>query len=327
MFIYAVLLGVGVVFGWSAKDYLLNHDAMDLKSKNVTLGRDKLLNPLLACEVAETTLRTKQLRPFKHKVKTLIAERIKAGMADEISVYFRDLDDGGVFSIDGNRGFTPASLGKLPIMIAYLKLAEDDPTLLNKRIKYDGKKDLASKQYFKPRKNLEPGKTYTIDDLIFRMIAYSDNNSWGLLLANIDLGYLNSVVAELGASFIEGPSGETLITVKSYSIFLRILYNASYLNKKMSEKALEYLAMEEFPLGIVASVPKGITVASKFAERQYGVNGEIRILHNYGIVYHPKQPYLICIMTKGRDYDQLATVIHDISKTVYDEVEIQTRGQ
>lgn len=324
---YSLLLIIGFGAGWGAHTYFDDHAARNLKSKSVTLGRNELLNPLLACEVAETTLRAKQLKPFRQKVKALVEQRISAGMATDISVYFRDLDDGKVFDIDADKGYSPASMGKVPIMMAYLKKAESDPALLTKRITYDGKKDLTLRQYFKPRKTLEAGKSYTIDDLVFRMIAYSDNNAWALLIANMDLNYLNSMVAELGADFVEGPSGETLVTVKSYSIFLRVLYNASYLNKEMSEKALEYLSVEEFPVGIVASVPQNITIASKFGERQFGANGEMKLLHNFGIVYHPKQPYLICIMTKGRDFDQLAAVIRDISKIVYDEIELQTRGQ
>ena len=321
---YSTLVAVGFGGGWLANNYFEDREAGDMKSQSVTLGRNYLLNPLLACEVAETSLRARQLKPFKKKISQLIEERIGAGMATDVSVYFRDLDDGKVFNIDANKGFAPASLGKIPIMMAYLKKAETDRSLLKKKLTYDGKKDLTERQHFKPHKKLEAGKSYTIDNLIFRMIAYSDNNAWGLLLAQMDRTYLNAMVKELGADFIEGPSGETLVTVKSYSIFLRILYNASYLSKEMSEKALEYLAVEEFPLGIAASVPSNITIASKFGERQ---DGEVKVLHDFGLVYHPKQPYLICIMTKGRDFDQLATVIHDISKAVYDEVEIQTAGQ
>jgi len=327
LLIYSALLVAGFISGWKVNEYYENPDARNIQSKTVVLGHHKLLNPLLACEVAETTLRRKQLKPFKNRIKRLIAEKISAGMATEISVYFRDLDDGKVLSIDGDNGFAPASLSKVPVMIAYLKLAEDAPNLLTKRIYYDGKKDTSLKQQFRPRKTLEAGKSYTVDDLIFRMIAYSDNNAFDLLLENIDLNYMNKMVAELGAEFVEGPGGEPLITVKSYSLFFRVLYNASFLNMKMSQKALEYLAIEEFPLGIIESVPTGITVASKFAEITSGVNGEIKMLHNFGIVYHPKQPYLVCIMSKGSDFNQLATVIRDISKIIYEEVESQTRGQ
>lgn len=321
----AALLVAGFIAGWKVNGYFEGSAAGSNNSKNITVGHHKLLNPLLACEVAETTLRTKQLKPFRYKIEKMVAEKISAGMATEISVYFRDLDDGKVFSIDADKGFAPASLSKVPVMIAYLKLAEDDQGLLKKKIRYDGKTNTSLKQNFKPRKTLEAGKSYTVDDLIFRMIAYSDNNAFDLLLANLDLNYMNSMVAELGAEFAEGPGGDPLITVKSYSIFFRVLYNASFLNMKMSQKALEYLAVEEFPLGIVESIPAGITVASKFAEMTSGANGEVKMLHNFGIIYHPKQPYLVCIMSQGRDFNQLATVIRDISKTIYDEVEIQTR--
>lgn len=310
--------------GWFANDRFGEGDVRASKSRAITLGRTKLLNPLLACEVAETTLRARELKPFKKKVSRQVEAFIAAGTAEEISVYFRDLDDGKVFEINSDRPFTPASLAKLPIMFAYFKLSQDNPALLKKKLTYSGEKDLTQRQNFKPRETLQAGKAYTVDELIFRMIAYSDNNAWQLLLNNLDRAYLHQTVVDLGADFLDDPSGAPLITVRAYSIFLRVLYNASYLNLKMSEKALEYLAVEEFPYGIAASVPKGIVVAGKFAERQYGDRGENKVLHDFGIVYHPKQPYLVCIMTKGKDFGQLASVIQAISKTIYDEIDTQT---
>ncbi|MBT0664577.1 serine hydrolase [Geobacter pelophilus] len=99
------------------------------------------------------------------------------------------------------------------------------------------------------------------------------------------------------------------------------------MNKEMSERALEYLAVEEFPFGIASGIPVGVTVAGKFGEKESGPNLQVKSLHDYGIVYHAKQPYLICIMTEGDNFYNLAPIIHEISRTVYEEVENQTRSQ
>jgi beta-lactamase class A len=324
---YSLVFAAGLAAGWLANDNFGDLSGKENKSKVVALGHQRLLNPLLDCEVAETRLRTRQLKPFKSKIQKIITDSINKGMASQISVYFRDLDDGKVFEINADRGYSPASLGKVPIMMAYLKRAESDPGLLKKRILYDGKQDLAKRQNFKPRETLVAGKSYTVDELIYRMIAYSDNNAWKLLINGIDEQYLNTLVAELGADFAYDDSGKVVVTVKSYSIFLRVLYNASYLNKEMSEKALEYLSVEEFPFGISSSIPAGVTIASKFGEKESGKNLQVKSLHNYGIVYHAKQPYLICIMTEGDNFYNLAPIIHEISSAVYAEVDSQTRGQ
>jgi hypothetical protein len=75
------------------------------------------------------------------------------------------------------------------------------------------------------------------------------------------------------------------------------------------------LAKSTFTEGIVAGLPQGMTVAHKFGEAELP-DGTLQ-LHDCGIVYKPNQPYLICVMTKGSNFDTLAGVISHISKTVY----------
>lgn len=41
-------------------------------------------------------------------------------------------------------------------------------------------------------------------------------------------------------------------------------------------------------------------------------------LHDCGIIYYPERPYLLCVMTEGNDLNELAGVIQNISKTVYE---------
>ena len=78
-----------------------------------------------------------------------------------------------------------------------------------------------------------------------------------------------------------------------------------------------------FDPGVAGGVPNNISVADKFGEKVSTINSEEKQLHNCGIVYYPKHPYLICIMTRGDDFDRLAGVIKSISSFVYQEVDKQ----
>ena len=90
----------------------------------------------------------------------------------------------------------------------------------------------------------------------------------------------------------------------------------------MSEKALELLSQTTFSSGLVAGVPDKINVAHKFGERTVHLNstGEVmyRELHDCGIIYNAKHPYSLCVMTKGKEFDNLKDVIRKISVEVYD---------
>ena len=48
-------------------------------------------------------------------------------------------------------------------------------------------------------------------------------------------------------------------------------------------------------------------------------------LHDCGIVYVPQKPYLLCVMTRGQDFNSLTNVISSISKIVYNLVTSNTQ--
>lgn len=276
-------------------------------------------NPLLDCEIAADESHFDELKPFKYKIQQLIEQARVERRADSVSVYFRDLDNGVSFGVNSSEKFSPASLMKVPVMMGYLKKGETDPGILKKTMVYDGDEDWNAAQNIKPSKEIVAGKPYTVDELIFRMIAYSDNNAWSVLFGNIGPDYLDSILAEIHIDY-DPEKREDFMTLKGYSSFFRVLYNATYLSRPMSEKALEYLAHPDFHAGIRAGVPKGIAVASKFGERVSEEAPARKQLHEVGIIYYPGHPYLLGIMTRGTDFGRQATVMKEISRLVCDEV-------
>jgi beta-lactamase class A len=120
-------------------------------------------------------------------------------------------------------------------------------------------------------------------------------------------------------------AGNYEIDAVTYSRFFRVLYNSTYLSRTMSEYALELLSRGSFSDGLPAGVPNGVLVAHQFGERTHPATGE-RQLHDCGIVYAPTRPYLLCVMTRGKEFKQLASVISDISREVYREMELSNQG-
>jgi beta-lactamase class A len=153
------------------------------------------------------------------------------------------------------------------------------------------------------------------------MIENSDNNATRLLNTNIDPQALAAVYTDLGLTLpATGGTAVPVISAKQYSYFFRILYNATYLTPEYSEKALEYLTAVDFPAGLESTVPTGVSVANKFGERTVVTStGQLleRDLHDCGLIYAPNGNYLLCIMTKGKDFTDLTNVIQSIGKFVY----------
>jgi len=211
-------------------------------------------------------------------------------------------------------------------VIAWLKRAERDPNVLTRKMKYDEAQNPVPEQYTKPVRSLVSGQSYTVDELLQYMMNYSDNKATSLLFNALSAQELGYVLDNMDINNNPNEEGNSL-TVHGYSGFFRILYNAAYLNRDMSEKALRLLSLQDFPLGgIAAGVPKGIRVAAKFGEFvPENRNSEIQ-LHEFGIVYHPKGHYILGIMTRGHDFAAQADIIREISKIIYSEVDASIRN-
>lgn len=271
----------------------------------------------------------RELKPFRYKVKALVEKEVKTGGASVISVYFRDLISGHRFGIREQEKFSSETLLKLPLMIAYFKWAESNSLVLRRKTTYSGNNDPAERQSLTPAKTIEAGKSYTIDELIYRMIAYNDNNAYALLMANLPPGYLDRIFQDIYVNYNPAKS-DAPVPFSAYASFYRVLFNASYLNKEMSEKALHYLSKSEFRDGMIAGVPPNIDHATKFGERTLRVETEneekeMHQLHEFGIIYYPDRPYLMGVMARGDDPEKLANVIRNITVLVYEEMDRQSR--
>jgi len=320
-FIAVFFLGIAVGLFFHKINIFKEKQKTYFSLKRLFSDNAHLVNPLIGVENPEGG--DVKLESIKYSIQEYIDRCKQKGDVSDVSVYLRDLNKGTWIGIDEEQNYAAASLLKVPIMLAYLKMAEQDPSILSKETKYETEiKTLP--QNIAPQNSAQLGNTYSVDKLLRYMIAYSDNISKDILLKNIDSKLITKLYSDLQIPTPDLTEQEHQISAKDYASFFRVLYNATYLNKDLSEKAIKLLTERDFPDGIVAGVPENITVANKFAERKYAGEGfslEGAQLHDCGIVYHPKGPYLICIMTKGRDLNTLKGIIKEISKIVYEQEE------
>jgi len=282
----------------------------------------KYINPSLWCPGSNVNSK-QEYNLLSEKISGYLTQEETSGNLKRGSVYFRDLEDGPTFGINSQEEFVPASLLKVPLMITYLRLAENMPSLLGTKLKFELQAIPNQQQFFKPSHGIEQGGVYSIQELLFDMIAYSDNYSYYLLTEY--LSSINPSANELLKTYQElgiiEPNNDTdqTISTKDYAAIFRTLYNTSYLSKQSSEMALSMLDAADFDKGLVAGVNKDETVAHKFGERS-DPPGNLKQLHDCGIIYNSKNPYLLCIMTEGNDFNKLLGIIDNVSKMVNDEV-------
>lgn len=296
----------------------------DISLQNLGAIRDKnnvyeYVSPLLMCGMSEQ-VESSSFETLKESVETDLASIVRP--TDTVSVYFRELNSGEWFSINEDEKFSPASLLKVPLYIAYMKMAESEPEVLNTELTLD-ELDRDENQNFKPERPLSPGQSYKVSELLTAALTESDNNATAALNANMDVNFKNEVYTDLGLDIPPDNADEEFMSAKDYSHFFRILYNASYLSDKDSEDTLKVMSQARFPDGLAGALPNDITISEKFGERQLNdIDSDARLyeLHDCGIIY-TNSPYLLCVMTKSPDsFEHLSELIQTISQTVYNEM-------
>lgn len=251
-----------------------------------------------------------RIKSMEESVKAYIDAAQKTHKAERIGVFYRDLDSRKWFGVNELEPFTPASLLKIPLVIAYYKLAEVDPSILSRSLIYQHHPEIGPPF----AAHLEDGRAYSVETLIEQVLLHSDNNATVALSNNLVGNYERKVFYDLGVTAPD--QNVDYLSPKTYGAIFRALYNASYLQSLYSETMLEVMSRASFKEGLVGGVPRGVPVAHKFG---YRINPDgSSELHDCGIVYHSKKPFILCVMTEGNDPNVLKEVIADITRIVWD---------
>jgi beta-lactamase class A len=282
----------------------------------------RFINPLLECDLAEERISRPELISFKDTLVALVKARRASGEIISASIYFREFNDGQWIGVNEKTSYIPASLLKLPTLVAVLRRAGRDPGFLAREVTYQDRRDDNAIMAFRPETTLEFGRSYSVEELCRRMVRYSDNNATGILNSLVPLPEQDETLRGLGV-LPELVAARGKLDVKTVSAFLRVLYNSSYLDRERSELALEMLSHSSFRDGILGGVPTEVGVCSKYGEAT--VSPGIRQLHEFAIVYHDRRPYLLGVMTQGRDLQPLVRFIREVSRIVYEEVDRQSQ--
>lgn len=284
----------------------------------------KFINPSLDCDRVDD--KSDILESLKKKLEISIDGFKKAGKAKRISVFVRDLNTSKFVGVNDSEAYYMASLLKTPLLIGGFKLAEVEPKILDQTLIYNGVPDLYEDQIISVSNRLKKGESYTIKDLMYRSVVYSDNTAAQILLDYYPEGFLDRIMQALGVQIVK-PTGEVedYVTARTYANIFRVLYNSSYLTREYSNQALEILTKTEFNEGITSKLPKDLKVAHKFAERTlvYDDNSvATEQIHECGLVYlkNFKDPYILCVLTEGSSYKDLEYVLSEISLSIYNDM-------
>ncbi|MBS1771907.1 MAG: serine hydrolase [Bacteroidetes bacterium] len=296
-----------------------NPDNRDCNTNIIRLHKYKYVNSIL---YTEKECESGVYNGLKEQIAGYVLDQKNAGRLTDASIYIRVYDGHGEWiCVNPDVEYHPASLLKLTVLFTFATMAEGNPKLMDEKVLFKQHDATLPTPAF-PDKSLTPGNSYTIRELLKYLIVYSDNDALYLLCNYHDPKVYRKTYDDLGVRFQDDGRDKSGMKVKEYSTLLRVLYNGSYLSCASSEYALSLLAQSDFKQGIMQGIPQGVEVAHKFGEYYLGNSCE---LHEAGVVYGPKNNYIITVMTRGNDMKTLSAVLGDISKMVYDETNPATK--
>lgn len=275
------------------------------------VGGFEFIKPPLALEPA---CESRALLPLKRELVALADSLKNAAAIRQASVYFREFDHGEWFSINDAERYHPASLMKISLMLSVLQIADATPGLLEEKLVYKRPESVVITPQYYNFPTIELGKSYSVHELLYYMIANSDNHATWLLASRVDTTRTKKLFFDLG---LEEPVQDELqftMTARECSVFFKSIYNSSLLSPEYADYAARLLSHCAFQEGFGKGFLGQTKMWHKFGEWSYA--GHDNELHEAGVVYWQGKPYLIVIMTRGADRDKLAGAISLLSGAI-----------
>jgi beta-lactamase class A len=248
--------------------------------------------------------------PLREELKNYFANNNLNGG----NLYFEYLPTGTSIRISGDEQLVAASLMKVPVAMEAYKAAELGKLNLDQVIAL--KPEWLNSEYGNLYKQ-GAGYKLTVREAIRIMLEDSDNTAL-FAVAETNANTLPAEQSSLNYMDLDykvNPDQSIAINARSYSSVLKCLYFSCYNNKDDSQKILNSLVNSTYKNRLKAGISnQNIAVAHKI-----GTNLNLN-QSDCGIIYYPRNNYLLCVMIPGPSTAETDKKISDISKIVFDYI-------
>lgn len=215
-------------------------------------------------------------------------------------VMVKDLTAGHTYSYNADRKFVSASIIKLPIMVAVFKEFNDSRISFTETCRLTYGCRVPGSGILKHKPN---GTAYSIYELVYTMIAESDNTAARILTERVGYERMNKIFRSIGLkntnisprSFdLTGGeiAGDSYTTPRDITLLLQRIYDQQMFKRYLSQQMIEILKLTVDKNRLNKYLPETFQLAHK--------TGLLRgACHDAGIVFSPHGDHLICILTDG----------------------------
>ena len=223
-------------------------------------------------------------------------------------LYIVRLNSGVSYGINENDIFEPASLNKLPVMLAmYIEVENENLDLETTYVLKDSDKVAGSGSlYGKPE-----GYELTYRDILSYMGKESDNTA-----ANIAKMFLGEEkikqainMAGMDDTIVIGDNQKT--TPYDVGLFFKKLWEGDIVSKKHRDELLGLITDTIYEEWLAAGIPSSTDVAHKYGR-------EVHVVNDAGVIF-TDDPFVMVLLSKGIVESEADKAFTELSRIIYDQ--------
>ncbi len=247
-------------------------------------------------------------------------QEITARLADlpgHIGLYYKNLVNGEELGFHEKELFQSASVIKLPIYAALMKLRQEGRLDFRERLccrEEDKLPSCGALQHFTGQVDAD------IQSLCALMICLSDNSATNLLIRRLGMDRLNEEFRAMGLAhsrlerlLFDGEAAaqglENRIVPEEIGQLLERIARRRFLSPALSEEMEALLLRQQIRHKIPGYLPRGTPVAHKTGEDE-------GITNDMGVVY-ARQPFVLCFASNRTDLARAERCLRSLALTLY----------
>lgn len=239
-------------------------------------------------------------------LRTALRQRVEE-YGDGFAFYFEYLPTGISIGMNEKMLYPVHSLLKVPLVMAYYDGVErqgverEQPATIEEE-------DI--NKLFGSLWQKGVGSQITLPEAARLTLVESDNTAARVLARHIEYEDYADVYNGLDIDLPPDVATPIPFSAKGYASIFKALYFSSILERKDSERILDWLSKTPFSDKLAAGVPPGIPVAHKIGV----LDGQV--YQDCGIVYEPYRPYVLCLFSTSSE-DVARERMRTISGMIY----------
>ncbi|HYG60123.1 MAG TPA: serine hydrolase [Symbiobacteriaceae bacterium] len=228
-------------------------------------------------------------------------EQFRSRQQAKYGIYVEDLYTGLTVNLNGDDRYVAAGTTLFPVSLYAFYQASVGRIDLNQQVEYMPEDRTAGTGNIQ---NAQYGSRYTLRQLCYHAVVDSDNVAWRMLYRTLGEPAIKAWMRSVGGK--EAVSGANTAAPSDYAVYFKFLLDFAERQPGMGGVLLDWLKKSGYTTWAPRHLPPAVPTAHKIGAWPTAVN-------DVGIVFLPRAPYLLCVMTDLTQDQRLGVAIDNLA--------------